>query len=172
MGSVRSAPTGLLAVLCLLGLLFGPAQAAERSCPAATGKTFSGDYTDQNFSSMPAGSLIGANFQNAVLKGAIFIGQDLSGASFYNAKLGPSSKGSADFTNATLTGTCFIKATLDATDVSFAKMTCTDFSSTSLLKANFGPLQSISSGANCRTRFNASMIDIHAIALANWGLVD
>jgi len=54
------------------------AQNANPTCSAETvkGKNFSGqDWTNYNFSADPPGSLIGANFKNAKLSGAVFAGR-------------------------------------------------------------------------------------------------
>ncbi|MBC7800940.1 MAG: pentapeptide repeat-containing protein [Gemmatimonadaceae bacterium] len=142
------------------------------SCPKANGPPFLGDHSNTNFSALPAGSLRGANFEHAILRGAIFVGQDLTGASFHKADLGPSANGVVDFSNANLTTTCFIGARLEATDFTFAAMTCTDFSGTSLLKAQFGPQQTINPGQDCRTLFVGSTLAVDAIALSNWGKAD
>lgn len=75
---------------------------------------------------MPPNSLKNANFEGAILPGAIFVGQDLTGASLHKADLGPSANGVVDFSNANLTTTCFIGAQLEATDFTFAAMACTD----------------------------------------------
>jgi uncharacterized protein YjbI with pentapeptide repeats len=159
----------------VFGLLsIGSASAAQSaSCPSASGHDYSGqNLTDHNFNGDPPGSLINANFTNATLNGAIFAGQDLTGASFQKASLAPSSKGPVDFTNTTLNKTCFAGAVMNATDFTFANMTCTDFSETSLMKAQFGPLQTIQPGNGCRTKFIGSTIDVNAIATNNWGKAD
>lgn len=149
------------------------ALAAGPTCPPASGKNYSGqNLTDTNFSAAIPGSLVGANFSNAILKGTIFANQDLTGASFQGADLGPSDKGSVDFTNTTLTNTCFIQATMNATDFTFANFHCTDFSNTSLIQAQFGPSQNIAADTRCRTKFVGSAIDVHVISTDNWGRVD
>jgi uncharacterized protein YjbI with pentapeptide repeats len=156
----------------LLSIGFAPA-AQSASCPAASGQDYSGqNLTDHNFHADSPGSLINANFANATLNGAIFAGQDLTGANFQKASLAPSGKGPVDFTNTTLNKTCFVGAVMDATDFTFAIMTCTDFSNTSLMKAQFGPLQNIQPGNGCRTNFTGSTIDVNAIATSNWGKSD
>ncbi len=146
---------------------------ATPSCPASTGPNYAGqDLSNRNFGSAPPGSLRGANFSNANLTGAIFANQDLTGANFQGANLGPSSNGNVDFTNATLTNTCFIGATMNATDFTFANINCADFSYTSLIQAQFGPTQNIVNNPNCRTKFIASNLDVHAITTDHWGSVD
>jgi uncharacterized protein YjbI with pentapeptide repeats len=153
------------------------AHAAPASCPAATGKNFSGqDLRNHNFHSDPPGSLVRANFANAKLSGAVFSGQDLNGASFENADLGPS-RAPVDFTNSVLNNTCFIRANLDQTDFSFARMTCVDFSETSLMLASFGPRQNILAGQNCRMKFVGATLDVHLITIdssgkSNWSKSD
>ena len=170
--------------LCLIALFSGVqtivklapavAQASTFSCSfTPSGKDYSSqDLTNHDFRADPAGSLVGANFKNAILKGAIFAGQDLTKASFEGADLGPSAKGPADFTQAKLDQTCFVKATMNATDFTFADFTCTDFTGTSLMKAQFGPAQSIAAGADCRTSFRYATIDVNAIDTGNWGKTD
>jgi uncharacterized protein YjbI with pentapeptide repeats len=150
-----------------------PAAGQVPACPAASGKNYSGqNLTNTNFSTLPAGSLVGANFTNATLNGAIFANQDISNASFQGANLGPSSKGSVDFTSATLNATCFAGATMNATDFTFAQITCADFSNTSMIQAQFGPVQYILPGKGCRTKFVGSAIDVHAITTDHWAQVD
>ncbi|MDR6496795.1 uncharacterized protein YjbI with pentapeptide repeats [Paraburkholderia terricola] len=170
--------TATAAKLVLIALLMMTPWAAQvgfaaGSCPATTGHDYSGqNLTNQNFSTAPPGSLKGANFTNANLQGAIFSGQDLSGASFQNANLGPSTMGSVDFTGTTLNGTCFSGAVMNATDFTYANFRCTDFSDTSLIQAQFGPVQNIAHDTNCRTLFVRSAIDYHAISPEHWGYVD
>lgn len=157
-------------------------QAGQDSPPACSdatgkGKDFSGqDLTNHNFSADPPGSLIGANFTNAKLSGAIFAGQDLSNARFRNADMGPG-KAPVNFTSSKLNGTCFLGANLDQTDFSYAVITCADFSSTSLMKATFGPIQNIIAGQNCRTKFVDATLDVHLITddyggKSNWSKSD
>lgn len=152
------------------------AQTIPTTCPTSTGtgKNFAGqDLTNHNFRADPAGSLVGANFTKAILKGAIFTGQNLTNANFQGANLGPSmDKGNADLTNTILTNTCFIGATLDETDFTYARITCAEFSGTSLMQAQFGPVQTINAGSGCRTNFKGATLDVHAIALSNWGKTD
>lgn len=155
------------------------AQNATSVCASTTGTgtDFSGqDLTDHNFSADLPGSLIGANFTGTKLSGAIFAGQDLSNARFENADLGPS-KAPVNFTKSTLANTCFIGANLDQTDFSFATLTCVDFSGASLMKAQFGPLQDIVAGQDCRTKFIGATLDVHLISddfagASNWGKSD
>ena len=155
------------------------AQNANPTCSATTGKgkNFSGqDLTNHNFSADPPGSLIGANFKNAKLSGAIFAGQDLTNASFEGADLGPN-KAPVNFTGAKLTNTCFINANLDQTDFSFSVITCADFTGTSLMKATFGPVQNIVKSAGCRTKFVGATLDVNLITIdlggkSNWSKSD
>jgi uncharacterized protein YjbI with pentapeptide repeats len=144
--------------------------ATAAQCPVTpTGKNFSGqNLTNHNFRADPPGSLIGANFEKAILKGAIFTGQDLAGASFKGADLGPSEKGPVNFTDTNLDKTCFIDATMNATNFTFAKIKCADFSNTSLMQAEFGPRQNIQPGVNCRTNFIDATIDVRAITTDHW----
>lgn len=143
------------------------------TCPTSSGPDYSGQsLSDRNFSSMPQGSLRGANFSNANLTGAIFTNQDLTGAVFQGANLGPSSKGNVDFTNATLANTCFVGATMNSTDFTSATINCADFSATSLIQAQFGPTQNIVHNPSCRTKFVDSNLDVHAITTDHWGSVD
>lgn len=148
---------------------------AVATCKVPTGKNYAGrDFSDTNFSAWPAGSLVGANFSKAKLKGAIFANQDLSGASFDGASFGLGSGGNnPDFTNTNLDRTCFANATgLAGTDLTYAVFHCTDFSNTVLVDAQFGPMQNIKSDAQCRTKFIATTIGIDAINVDNWGSVD
>lgn len=143
------------------------------SCPATTGHNYSGqNLTNADFHAAPAGSLVGANFNNANLSGANFSGVDLTGATFQNANLGPSPLGDASFKQANLMKTCFIEAIMNATDFTYAAFNCTDFTDTTLMQASFGPAQTFTSNPACRTKFVGATIDVHAIALANWGCVD
>jgi uncharacterized protein YjbI with pentapeptide repeats len=149
------------------------------TCPSSTGtgKNFAGqDLTDHNFRADPPGSLVGANFSNAKLSGAVFAGQDLTNAKFQSANLGPA-RGPVDFTQSILTNTCFVDAVMDQTDFSYAIFTCTDFSGTSLMQATFGPLQDFRTGNNCRTKFVAATLDVHLITedlagKSNWSKSD
>jgi len=169
----------LFAAASFLASFPAAAQSPPSACPSSvgTGKNFSGqDLTNRNFSAEPAGSLVGANFKNAKLSGAVFAGQDLSNASFEAANLGPG-KAPVNFTSATLTNTCFINAVLDQTDFSFSVITCADFSGTSLIKANFGPLQNIVASSACRTKFVGATLDVNLITndfggKSNWGKSD
>lgn len=138
-----------------------------------SGHDYSGqDLTDHNFHAMPPGSLRNANFEKAILKGARFDGQDLTGASFKGADLGPSKMGPASFSGATLEKSCFSGAILNTTRFSFAKLNCTDFSQTTLMQAEFGPLQQIAASTDCRTSFSAATLDVNAITTDHWGVVD
>jgi uncharacterized protein YjbI with pentapeptide repeats len=165
--------------MCLPQTAVAARLAAPPTCAAGTGTgtSFAGkDLSNHNFSADPAGSLVGADFSNAQLSGAVFAGQDLTNAKFQGAKLGPA-KGPVDFTRATLTNTCFIGATLDETDFSYAVITCADFTETSLIKATFGPVQNILMGTGCRTRFNGATLDVRLIGndfagKSNWSKTD
>ena len=130
------------------------------------------NLSDVNFHSCPPGWLRGANFSKANLKGAAFEGQDLTGAIFKEADLGPSQNGPATFAKAILDRTSFTGAILNATDFTFAHFVCTDFSGTSLLLAEFGPMQDIEGRDNCRTNFTRAVIDVNAIETAHWGKTD
>lgn len=145
-------------------------KAPVAQCPVTpTGKNYKGqNLTNHNFRADAPGSLIGADFENAILKGAIFTGQDLTGASFKGADLGPSEKGTVNFTNTNLEKTCFIDATMNATNFTFAKIKCADFSNTSLMQAQFGPRQNIQPGVNCRTNFAGATMDVRAITTDHW----
>jgi len=169
-----------LALCVTLGITPIPVASAPGPVCASTtgtGRDFSNqDLTNRNFSADPPGSLLGANFTGAKLSGAIFAGQDLSNARFQNADMGPS-KAPVNFTRSRLANTCFIGANLDRTDFSFATMTCADFSGTSLMQADFGPLQDIVTGAGCRTKFVGATLDVHLITndfsgASNWGKSD
>jgi len=129
------------------------------------------NFVDHNFSADPAGSWRLTNFENADLRGAVFIGVDLTGSSFKNAKLGPSAKGPSSFNRATLEKTCFIDAKIDGADFTYAHFKCADFANTSLMKAEFGFEQNIDS-SQCRTTFIGSQMDVNAIAPENWKKVD
>lgn len=129
------------------------------------------NFVDRNFSADPAGSWRFTNFENADLRGAVFIGVDLTGSSFKNAKLGPSAKGTSSFNRATLEKTCFIDAKIDGADFTYARLKCADFANTSLMKAEFGFEQNIDS-SQCRTTFIGSQMDVNAIAPENWKRVD
>jgi uncharacterized protein YjbI with pentapeptide repeats len=130
------------------------------------------NLVDHNFSADPPGSLRFTNFENADLRGAIFIGVDLTGSSFKNAKLGPSPKGSSSFNRAILDKTCFIGATLDKADFSFARFRCADFANTSLMQAEFGADQVFDPSTACRTTFVGATLDVNAITVPNWKKVD
>jgi uncharacterized protein YjbI with pentapeptide repeats len=156
-----------------------PAAAQSLTCPSTTGKgkDFAGqNLENHNFSADPPGYLVGANFTNAKLSGAIFARQDLTNARFESAHMGPS-KAPVNFTSATLTNTCFINADLDQTDFAFAAITCADFSGTSLMKATFGPAQNFVTNATCRTKFVGATLDVNLITTdfsgkSNWSKSD
>src|SRR3546814_6637184 len=71
----------------------GPAPAACSDAPDGTLDCTCVTLIDANYSAAPAGSLVGATFDNAALCGAQFSGQDLTGVSFKGAVLGPSQRG-------------------------------------------------------------------------------
>lgn len=59
---------------------------APPTCPPATGTSFANQtLIDKNFHAYPPGSLVGADFSNAILNGATFAGQDLTNARFQGA---------------------------------------------------------------------------------------
>ena len=161
---------------CLIAALLSVAgqTALAADCPVVpNGKNYAGqNLTNHNFHADAPGSLVNANFENAILNGANFDGQNLSGASFKGAILDPSSFGSTQFNNTTLTQTCFIGASMNATDFTYAKIECADFSGTSLLDADFGPLQNITENTGCRTNFSEATIDVNAIRTRHWGAID
>lgn len=177
--SIRIVVHRAMYIAALSAATIAAAQDANPTCAATTGTgtDFSGkDLTNHNFHADPPGSLVGANFKNAKLSGAVFAGQDLTNASFEGADMGPS-KGPVDFTSATLTNTCFINANLDQTDFSFGVITCADFTGTSLMKATFGPVQNMVMGAGCRTKFVGATLDVNLIttdfaAKSNWSKSD
>jgi uncharacterized protein YjbI with pentapeptide repeats len=155
------------------GLAQPRTDAPAPSCTPGSGPDFSGKtLINEDFTSYPAGSLVGANFNGANLSGAVFTGQDLSGASFQAANLGPTDSGRASFAQANLSGTCFAGAILNQTDFNYAQLSCTDFRSTSLMAADFGPMQSFLPDPECRTNFAYATLDVQAIDTANWGLAD
>lgn len=186
--AVAAAPAFLILLIVALALVpqFGAwltlsaaAQSSTAVCPPSTGngKDFSNlDWTDHNFGADPPGSLVGAKFVNAKLRGAVFARQDLSNANFQGADLGPG-KRPVNFTSAKLTNTCFTNANLDGTDFSYAAITCADFSNTSLMQAEFGPVQNIVARSDCRTKFVGATLDVHLITTdpagrSNWGKSD
>lgn len=149
------------------------AELSTPSCTPSSGPDFSGKtLINEDFSSYRPGSLVGANFNGANLSGAAFTGQDLSGASFEGATLGPTQAGPASFAQAKLSGTCFVGAIMNQTNFNYAQFSCTDFRGTSLLEADFGPIQSFSPNPACRTDFSYATLDVRAIATDNWGLTN
>ncbi len=168
----------LLVVSHSAAILAQTPAAPTPSCPAAAGTSYvNQNLSDFNFSAhnqQNPGMYKGANFTGATLTGARFDGVDLTGAVFLNANLGTDTNGNnTSLVNATLTQACFQGATLTGTNFSFAHLICTDLSVATLNVASFGPTQNIALGPNnCRTSFAWSTIDVAAIPLNKWGLVD
>ena len=138
------------------------------ACPPALGTSFAGqNLTNSNFHASSPGSLVGADFSNATLNGATFAGQDLTNAVFTNASLT-----GVDFTGATLNRTCFSGASMNGTQFTFATLRCPNFSGTSMLGAVLGPAPAISSDSGCRTSFAGATLDVNAIPVTSWGIID
>jgi uncharacterized protein YjbI with pentapeptide repeats len=172
--SVLDVPFRVMREPLLLLVVLSVLQASNLSgqpppaCPSATGTSFAEqNLTNHNFHASPPGSLVGADFSNTTLNGATFAGQDLTNAVFTNANLT-----GVDFTGATLNRTCFSGASMNGTQFTFATLRCPNFSGTSMLGAVLGPAPAITSDSGCRTSFAGATLDVNAIPVTSWGIID
>ena len=162
-------PIHLLSVYFLLTISsiysFGQASGSVRTGPDFSGK----NLTDFNFTTFPKDSLVGANFQGAILNGAQFQNVNLSNADFSGAVMSPSAKGRTDLSGCNLNHTSFVEAKMDSINLQFAVLSATDFSKASLFFSDFGPIMTIrASDDTIRTKFNYTTTDFNHFPISNW----
>ncbi|NLU91936.1 pentapeptide repeat-containing protein [Chitinophaga sp. Ak27] len=143
---------------------------AQHRNPSNKHLNFSGrNMTDSNFTTMPQGALIGADFSNATLNGAQFQNMDLTGANFTNATMQRSEKSYVDLSGTTLDHTNFQQAKMQDVNLEYAEFTATDLTDAQMIGAQFGPFMSINASPDSiRTKFVGTVLDMNHFPIARW----